>query len=135
MGKSFTIRPRKTAKGCVSQGARLLDAKRPGWEKTVHGAMVNSRFVMTDWDRCVAGTMELYKLETVDEGSGYTYEDSFISFNGLKFSTHDRRAIWIGFDAGNWSVPDGAGTTDQYEYLEQLWQAEVEKRLSDAQDA
>lgn len=131
MGKSFTIRPRKTAKGCVSQGARLLDHYRPGWEKTVKGAMVNHKFDMGDWPTCIAGTVEVYKRRMVTdneildpwESKPYVYEEEFLAFNGLEFSVDDDRAIWVGFlDGYTWDLDD----------LEKLWKAEIEKRLDNA---
>jgi hypothetical protein len=104
----------------VEKGATLLDEHIPDWYTRVHSAMTAGYFNMNNWDRCVAGTLEIVRM-------GYR-DGPIISFNGTKLVGY-REAEEYGFVAG---VVEDAHN-DAWEQLEACWKEEVRKRLkSDA---
>jgi hypothetical protein len=125
------IRRVETMEEAVEQGAAFLDVLRPGWEKTVRGAITDGLFSMREWDACVAGTLELYNT------SG---REARISFNGLSFPAYDNEPRWLGFlpleqDDDEWGVDhheDDEEVEDKYRKLDRLWREQVERRLPDA---
>jgi hypothetical protein len=118
----------ETMEEAVEQGAAFLDMLRPGWEKTVRGAMTEGLFSMRTWDACMAGTLELY-----DDSENRAK----ISFNGLSFLAYSNEVRWIGFlpledDDDEWGVDhdeDEEEVEDEYRKLDRLWREQVDHRL------
>jgi hypothetical protein len=104
----------------VDHGALTLDEHREGWHNTVRGAMTAGLFNMTQWERCMVGTLEMAK-----------YDDGIhmIVFNGLAISLHE--APEYGFD-----VPMSMAPNDDSDYargfnaLDAMWRVEVDLRVA-----
>lgn len=115
-----------TPEAAVAQGAALLDEHRPGWERTVRGAMTAGLFEMSAWESCMVGTLELVK---VDPQIQLVTPVDMIAFNGLSISAYGDEARWIGFMPlkTEWDTP-----RDWWSTLDRLWRAEVEKRTGES---
>jgi hypothetical protein len=121
----------ETMEQAVEQGAAFLDVMRPGWEKTVRGAMTEGLFSMRTWDACVAGTLELFRRGSTGR--------AMIAFNGLSFPAYDKEPRWLGFlplenedDDEEWDIDHEEPGEDEYRKLDRLWREQVERRLPDA---
>jgi hypothetical protein len=115
------IREVETEEKAVEQGALLLDKYRPGWHRTVNGAITDGLFRMDSWESCMVGTLELW---TVKNEAHLEYHE-YIGLNGISFRANDMRARWMGF------LPiDIRNAYEDFDKLEDLWRAQVEKRLA-----
>jgi uncharacterized membrane protein len=98
------------AEEAVARGAMLLDRYVKDWHKKVNEAMLGGVFHMDDYDHCIAGVTEVWRMEN---------RTPVLAFNGIVFSIYDD-AGKLGFD-----ISDG-GSFDE---LQELWEIEVAKRL------
>lgn len=118
MEHTAEVREVFTPEEAVEQGALLLDKYRPGWWTTVDGAITDGLFRMDDWDSCMVGTLELWAR--MDDFHPYR----MIGFNGLSFRASSEQTRWVGFLPLN-----GEDNNDDFDLLDTLWRAQVEKRL------
>ncbi len=80
----------------VKLGASLLDVKKPGWAKTVLGAMTDGYFRMMQWEHCVAGSLELvkYSYELPEDDPDAHTGEIFVVLNGTRIATSKEGSLF-----------------------------------------
>jgi hypothetical protein len=127
---------------CVKAGAALLDLKVPDWAEKLNEAMLDGVFSMTEWDCCVAGSLELVRyfdgtenapLRDFLQRQGLEDGEIYLSFNGMKLCSIEDMAKF-GFTI----PPDRAfGWSESAEYFDVLqdnWEIEVQRRVFTGRD-
>src|SRR5262245_18373025 len=115
------MRYRYNQRSHVELGAALLDEKRPGWAGEIRGAMTRGLFDMASWESCVAGTLEMVRI---NEGQ------LEIRLNGTRLVV-DAEFDRYGFVAGRYYYRSERSISDYaaWEDLDELWREQVDKRL------
>lgn len=106
----------------VQRGAKLLDQTIPDWPKKLARAMFAGRFQMSNWDRCVAGTLEAVRSYQGNK------DKLVLAFNGTEIVGLEK-AISHGFFMQEDGFDENSIDGDGYEVLGALWREEVEQRL------
>lgn len=96
-------------------GAKVLDERKPGWYKTVHGAITAGYFRMSEWDTCIVGVLEMRQ---------FIFDGWYvIKFNGTEIADH-AEAIACGFILSDYELRG-----ENWDILDEAWKREVNARI------